>query len=585
MFSVFSPEILRRHIFWIFIFMAAVTAASLSFNSVIEQPFNLDEVEESTMGRKFSRIGPRTFLDVPEGGQQISHPLLYTFSHAAVQKVFGSGEAPLRIYGVFHYLASLLLVFLIARKLMGTDTFEGRAGIAVSGILFISNPLLVQHSVIINADNNILTTMMLVFVYFFVSYEKTSSNGPRNLVISRLKLGIIFALCLWSKIIAPVLMLAGIIFCRLFGRRPDKLLADILGIAVFGTALFWSTWYVYCFLTGTDVLAFVEFTLIGKGSIAFSARNIDIIGRTLLTSFRWPVYWVSAPFFVLIAAFTAERIYRFIKDKKSGLIDMILSAALFIWIPYQFFKPSMDMMKYQYPAYPVFFIIVGYAISKLVGRAGRGNIFFWGKASALFIPACMLLFYHYFKLGDYLLALWRPMSSFLNGHFLVYYYFPVLLAVILVLMASRKGARAANTAVTLVIFVVVINSALLVNQAKADYITAEVYQNYGERGFKETVEYLKDRVRPETVVASRADIAYYLKKGGTSFKDSTATTALMRISTVNDLRYAFSDPDLGYVILDQVISPVRFGQERMAILSEYFKLERQIGSFYIFRKK
>jgi hypothetical protein len=585
MFRCCSLRPAKRFYFIIFVCLAALAANIGAFSSVIRQPFNLDEVEEATMGRKFGLIGPAAFLDVPGGGEQISHPLLYTFSHALVQRVFGPGEIPLRVYGVVHYLISFLLVILIARKLIGTGTPGGRLGIALSGMLFISNPLLLQHSVIVNADNNILTTLMLLFMYFFVSYEDTDMSCRRALAVRGIKLGVLFALCLWAKLLAPLLMAAGIVFARVLNRQNEKTIADIIGIAIFGTALFWCTWYLYCAATGTDVMSFIHFTLLGKGRIAFSPRNMDIIRRTFLASFRWPVYWVSAPFFVLVAAICVKRAWDFIKKRKLSAADMILTASVFIWVPFQFFRPSMDMMKYQYPAYPFLFIVIGYAASKAVNMAGEKSILFFGRASACITVIWVLTLYHYYRLGDYILALWRPMHSFLNGHFLVYYYLPLGVATALVFMAAGRGKKCANVFLALVFLVMAINSALLINQAAADYITAEVYQNYGESGFRETVAYLKGRISPGMTVASRWDVAYYLRKEGASPESFMDSMILMQAFPTGRLRGLLTQRELTYVVLDQVFSPLRFGQERIAILSQYFVLEKKIGSFYVFRKK
>ena len=586
MFKV-SPRIFSGKLsFVVFLFLIAVSANIIAFKTVIRQPFNLDEFEESRMGWKFSQIGPRAFLDVPEGGECISHPLLYTFSHAAIQKVFGPEEVTLRLYGVSHYLISLFLVFLIARKLIGTDTFGGRLGIAISCMMFISNPLLVQHSIIVNSDNNILTTMMLIFIYFFVSYEKVLEHSRKTLVISRIKLGIIFALCLWAKIIAPALMLAGLVFSRILNRQNEKTLADILGIAVFGTGVFWLTWYIYCVLTGTDLFAFINFTFVGKGSIVFSARHMDSIQKIFLASFRWPIYWVSAPFFILLIGIMLNRAFGFIKKKKLAVADMILLSSVFVWVPFQFIKPNIDMMKYQYPAYPLFFIVIGYVVSRVANGVNKEDIFFFGKVESFLIPLGGLLIYHYYKLGDYILVLIRPMSSFLNGHFLVYYYLPVFLVIALTVMASNKKNRMVNIVIAFVFFVITVNSALLVNQAKADYITAEVYRNYGEKGFRETVTYLQNKIDSGMVIAARWDIIESCSNSAEGEKRNfPAIPGLITDMDENEFRKFISDPKLGYIVLDQVFPPIMFGQKKTEMIFEYFVLEKNIGSFFVLRKK
>ena len=155
-----------------FLCLSIVVTSFLAFRSVIRQPFYLDETDEATMGLKFSRIGPKTFHPVPEGSMSLSHPLLYTFTHAAVQRLFGPTELPLRLYGVFHYLVSLCLTLLILRHLTaGYEKSLRYVGLWLTAALYLVNPLLVQHSVVINADNNILTTCVLLFVFFLLRFE------------------------------------------------------------------------------------------------------------------------------------------------------------------------------------------------------------------------------------------------------------------------------------------------------------------------------------------------------------------------------------------------------------------------------
>jgi hypothetical protein len=464
---------------FLFLLVAVVLAANfMALNSVRKQPFNLDEVEEFRMGKKFSSMGPSTFLDVPGGGEQISHPLLYTFSHALVQRFFGSGLFPLRMYGVFHYFLSLVMVLLISFEL-GQKGGWGRAlGCICSGLLFLSNPLLVQHSVIVNADNNILTTAVLVFFYFFVKSERSEHSNMYRYVVSRAGLGVLFAVCLWAKLMAPLFMISGILTCRVIGKDKRGFWGDLLGIAFFGAGLFWITWYVYCAVTGTDVMAFIEFTILGKGKMAFSAGYLEAAGKTILAALRWPVYWVSAPFWVLALWSAGNSFKSFFQDKKLQPAAIMVFSAFFMWLPFLVFKPNIDMMKYQYPAYPLIIVVIGHMVSVTLGGSGKRKVF----CSWVFYVAVTfvwgLLFYHYFRIGDYILALWRPMTSFMNGRFLQYYYLPILLFAGLVALASERKTRRGNVFFSIVLLTLAINSGLLINQAKADYITAEVYRNY-----------------------------------------------------------------------------------------------------------
>ncbi|MFH1767596.1 MAG: hypothetical protein ABH858_00360, partial [Candidatus Omnitrophota bacterium] len=356
-------KIKTAHIAFLLLFLVIIAVNIAALNSAVRQPFTLDETEEARMGRKINIIGPKTFTLPPEeGGETISHALLYTYSHALVQRIFGKGDLALRLYGVFHYLLSLFLVLAIISEVTpGGDKYLRRWAKYIAAVLYLLNPLLLQHCLVINADNNILTTAILVFIYFFIRFEvKTEGGEDRKYVLSRFPLAFLLALCFWAKELTPIFVSAGIVLYRITAGDVKKAIMDFFLVAILGLVLFWLTWWLYCFFTATDVLAFVKFTIINKSKYAFRLGFIKSILDGFFVVFRWPLYWVSAPFFTILILLLFQRIKSFFKQKKAVITDCIFLVAACVWFPYLFFKPNPDMMKYQYPAYPLFIIFISY---------------------------------------------------------------------------------------------------------------------------------------------------------------------------------------------------------------------------------
>ena len=125
-------------LFWV----ALICITILSLRKAVSLPFTLDETLETTAGIKINQIGPRTFLPVPEGNIEISHPFLYTYSHALVSHFFGYTEFPLRMYGIVLYFLSLFLIFLIINEAIEEDALFKKRVYAMTATLYLLNPLL-----------------------------------------------------------------------------------------------------------------------------------------------------------------------------------------------------------------------------------------------------------------------------------------------------------------------------------------------------------------------------------------------------------------------------------------------------------
>lgn len=582
--------ILSLSIFLLF----SLIVSFLNFRVLIDLPLAFDEADEATMGWQLMHVGPKTFVSSDKGGlgMELSHALLYTFSHGLVQYLFGKGNVSLRIYGMFHFLLSFFIMLGIIHLLI-KDRFRKIIAFLVAGIMYFINPLLVQHSVVVNSDNNILTTTLLLFIYFYIyfehswnipsndeySYNKISQGKTRNIILI-----VLLALSFWAKETTPTFLVVGIAFYRILSKDWKKFLNDFFIVSVGGILLFWFTWWLYCILTGTDVLGFIKFTIIGKGKYAFSSRYIKSMIATIVGSSRWALYWVSGPFFIMVIMCLIKRAKRYFESKKLDSIDFLLIVGSIIWIVYHFFRPNPDMMKYQYPAYPLFIIVISVYMSSYLIRL----------SPKIYLPIFIFLaiiIAHYYWVGDYILVLSESifdrkitLTNHLNGHFLFYYWIPPVIIILGAILVRKNFMR--NIILGCFFLTIGINAGLLFNQSQANYCTFEIWLNYGERGLKDVGEYLTKNVSSNDIVSARKDIFYYLEYiKGKKFIKGPRPREILGIRNYLSAMVFFARAPVKYIVLDRISLSVPFHPMIAKLINSYYRLVKVAGNFYVYERK
>ena len=345
-----------------------------------------------------------------------------------------------------------------------------------------------------NADNSLLTFAILVFVYFFLCFEKCKDQ---QYIFSRVVLAILLGICLWVKELTPLFILIGIILYRAINQEWKKLFWESILIVIGGIVIFWGSWWAYCAITGTDLLGFIKFTIINKAHSAFGKQYLAGMLKNILATFRWPFLWVSITFFLSLLIFSAKRIWGACRTKRVEGIDLLLILGAVIWLPYQFFKPNMDMMKYQYPAYAFLIPCIAYLFAHTLKENGIGESAgkIPTKKIALFFMLAVSLTVYYYSLGDSLLGLPTNTPNHLRGEFRIYYTAPILLCMLLILWSTPKDKWKAYATYACILFTIPINAGLDLNQAKPHYNTAEIWLNYGESGLQEQPHTLQQKYR------------------------------------------------------------------------------------------
>ncbi len=558
-------------------FILAVSITAFYFS--LHKPFTLDEVEEARMAEKINTLGPATFHPGPAGGgEDLSHPLLYSYTNAIFFRLFGSSEPALRSYGIVFFILSAWVLVLFIKEIFRDDKSLFLPAAMTAGALYMINPLLIQHSMLLNADNNISAFAILLYVYLFYKFE----DGARHdFIKTRFILAAVVAFNFLCKEITPVFLVLSVAVYRVMSREFKKLLLDILFNLGLGIALFWGIWYIYCALSGTDIMAFIKFTAARKSKKVLRA---DFFLRQLKYFFviwKWPFYWASAPFFILLFGAFWRRAVAFFSLKRLSPLDFLAVSSVVMFMPFIFVKPSIDMMKYQYPTIPVFIVLITWFVIKdVLGAEFFRNTELHGKVSALGAFVIGAFSVWYFKVGDYILTLWKSVTL----SFIFSYYIPILVICCgaYAVMRRRGAYPAIVTGLLLSIFPVSVG--LDINQTR-DYTTAECWLNYGERGLRDTVNYLKDRVDPKYVIYCRNDILYYLNFHyglNMNYYEISPLFRMPRLSAVADI---LESTPIQYFVLDKVSTVQTANPGIMSLLGKYFYVEKQFGDFIILRSR
>lgn len=568
-------------------FLACAVTCAASFYFSAGKPFTLDEAEmaqRSQMIRDYGPKGPEKLFG--EGsGEAIPHPPMYEYSLALVFRLFGENEAAGRGFGAFCYFLAGVCFYFSLRRLVRGEPEAVRAVAFFAGFcLYLVNPLVIQHVMLIDSDAAYSFLFLNVCVCVFLNTEDSAERGLR----SRGPLALAFMLLFLSKEGTPILCASGIMAYRLAGRQFKKAAADLAAVAA-GAAMAWTAWLLLSHFAGIDPWIFIRqqygwrYSRIGKLEML-----LRVLPRTAEIA-RWPLLWVSPPFWALLGAFFVKRLADFVRERRTELLDAAWLVALAVWIPYFFIKPSIDMMKYQHPSYPLLMLVLAAGC----GRLFRRDVFVEGArraAPAALVLAAVLTAYHH-RLGDYLLDAihvwsWAPWRTKMIACVA-----PAALAAAAApfLPVFRKDRGRAAVALALLFSIFPAEIALAWHQT-APYTTAESWLNYGEKGLRETAAYLAPKLQGSTPTAVRKDVLYYLARDyGITLEKNRRLSFLFREAgkkpAIAALEFEKLDPP-SYVTMDLVsmmTNPMLAQYAKRLPLN--FVPEKKIGDFTVLRHK
>lgn len=190
--------------------------------------------------------------------------------------------------------------------------------------------------------------------------------------------------------------------------------------------------------------------------------------------------------------------------------------------------------------------------------------------------------FHYYKAGDYILSLALPQKSKIWNDFLIYYTAPIIAGTFAAGILFFK-ARKAAVLLFLWLMTLAVGAALDWRQKEATYTTVESWLNYGEKGMRETVNYLKSKKLQGRMISARSDIDYYLRRReGIELSSNIETSTLFSLKDPKDRIRLIQRGAFDYIVIDNVSRVyVRMNTPIGDLIQKNYRVEKQIGDFQI----
>lgn len=501
---------------------------------------------------------------------EVSHPPLHQHILALMFDLFGKTTIVARVLNVFCTLLVLFLIIQISREIFPDE--EGATIGGIAALLYAINPFIIQHSLIVDQDTTIQPIAILLFFWVFFR-QRHRFDGP-----AIAKLGATLALCAWTKEFSPAFILVPFFLYLLWRFDFLRALWITSGSAVVGGALFLATWTTYCWSTGVPLLSFIEFSIVNK------VLNSDFHNqRSALDGFKFllarTVPWVTPAFFILLAVAGGHRLRQLPKEGYvATATDLLWLFVAIFWMITTFHLYSIS--RWQFPLYAAACILVAeylfigarhIKLAKILGAVGGGIAVAAVAGSVLGDPLLREPGQSFFRMAVWYAGLW--FAAPLLACFL-------LLGVLRILTRARE-----RMLLTLISFVVATSFAMNIKQSAGYTTIASSVTDYGERGFYDTLAYLKKHLG-DSVPVIRKDLAFYMMMDRNDRDFEWIYTSIFRsdltsLGEQKTVEAAILAPRVEYIVLDRQSRP----EQAAAVIEPYFDPIVTFGDFRIYRKR
>jgi hypothetical protein len=550
------------------------------FSATADQPFHLDNMDFPALGQQVARTGIPVYYRGEENPTHLGlyHPPLFAYVLAVWIRLLGFGEVQIRMFGITCALLQAGIVLGIVRCLLGRFSAASIAPTFLAAFLF--NPYTLQAASIADIDSTIYGPILcgILLCTLRMSWRDGRWRTDDLAVSEVLGVSVLVALALWTKLttillIFPVLPL---LLAGRFGRRKAILLSAIIIGA--GTGMFAVSYWLYGVVTGLDVSYAFTFTIdsfLNRGS---SGRP-GVMARLLD---RFNTFRVTAPFHMLW----------------TGMFPWVIAVSTFFLALWR--ARRQNSVLHTHIA-----VIVGLALVTTAYYCGQTRSFGFAPFKYVFVywaltlatPAllayllygCPRLFKHrwHWLLGSCIFLASVAVASRIIHDDLVsgdhnelgenlwtVPGFAALAAMVLAIKwtaASRVALAAAFSAY------VGLNLGVALHQARVPYSTT---YDYGQRGFSDTVAFLRLNTAPEDVIVSMKDIGFaadrrYIENYIALFYGSEAEQRLKNAIASGSVSYA--------VFTERGQDQLKF----LPSLDEWMKanttLARSFGDYRIYR--
>ena len=567
----------------------------LSFNS----PVNWDQANFYGAAETLVHSGTLRFNVSENTGEEIGlwHPPLYIYLMALSFKIFGVNLISARLVGAISLIISLLLIRFILKSLY-PEKYQDVFIIAL--LLTGLSPYVIQGTVLLDIDNTILTTLMLLFLYIYIRHVCLSSGFMCHLLLA-----LLFAILLWAKFTTPFIIPVSIFIYHVINKRIKLALHGLFTIGGIGIIVFLLSFWVYCHYLNLpfEMAVHRNLNIAGGALFGFPDKAYEIIKRIGNFSF-----WLSPFYIVLLIINLIWWVRRYLLPNPDHPVNFIYLIAYLSFLGYLLIR----MDAYYYPRY-VFpsVILINLLISEMVHNYTLARFEITTRMWLIIIGIILLsaMFYLIF-LKDPLLefnnlkrTLSRDSIPGVIKRLLVIisiYLIPLVICAIILKFRNFKieifqslcSFRMTEESVILseaknLILILLISGTIASNmnlnivQARADYSRTYFY---GESGFWETVRFLKDNLKDDEFFASRnLDLAVMSGKRYYFF-DRFHPENLSGILKDSDIDYLvlrdefYHDGMTSHNLFDDIMA------KNGKVISENYTLVARYGFFRIYKK-
>jgi hypothetical protein len=404
-----------------------------------------------------------------------------------------------------------------------------------------------------------------LLLFFYTAYRRRLEFTPQTVAV----LGLFFALAVWCKEFTPYFILPAL---GLFLWLRDGFLRAVVvtaQIGLCGTAVFVATWTLYCAATGVPPFSFWEFSVVNK-ALSHSFHEQRTLSGAYDKLLDHTARWLTPALLALLLAAIGARgsaLWRGHRVQPSDLLWFYVAVFWAITNLHMYSAP-----RYQFPLYSVVAVLVagflydvleeGVDARHIMFAVGAGAVVAIGMALALEDPLLILSRGQYLALG---LAL------------------PLAACAVLLAGLGVRPWTGSGSVLLLLALLTASSLSLSVKQSRA-YTTAVSWGGqYGERGFNETLAYLRANIG-NTVPVIRKDLAYYLILDQPERQRAWVYSKIFRDlgepGGAEKLATVLTREDVHYLVIDRFSNPTL----APAALADCCQHVATFGDFRIFRK-
>jgi 4-amino-4-deoxy-L-arabinose transferase-like glycosyltransferase len=502
------------------------------------------------------------------------HSPLYVYCLGLCYKILGPANWVARLFGAILFLISGALLCDISRMLFPPD--KGRQVIGVFSFLYLTNPLLVQQGMLIDCDSTVVPLTCWFFLHEFIRLEKKGEGRLAKFAW----LGVVLAIAYWAKEFAGIYLGMAVLTYYILRRQWRDCLGT-MAMVIGGTILFWGSWWLFSTLLHMPANYFLDYTAskLSRGEgVIFSYLHAGGLGQALLIvgcSVLYIAAW-SSPFYLALALIAFSwRLWLAWKRGKPDLLDALLIYVVVVFGAADVYRPSGMVLRYADTMYALILL----AIAAFVCEAGIvAKPWQWLTAGFLALGLAItqvLLF------GDPLLTLYQQGIAALSDT--GFWWFFAVVAIILVSISPLllpKAKLPGLVAVALLMGLVGFSFAQDWEQS-GPYVTAYNYVCYGEKGHDEMAAYMASVVKPDEMPICRKDFSpWQTRKFGASSPRWYLESVVNNVTSREELVQNITAPNVQHILLDKFLFPA----DRLAIIEQYYVLDRQIGDYYLLRR-